>query len=227
MQKFSFKRPSSKKGAPECGIYLRIPDKKITFVFIGMLKKICNCFNNSAYEKNMHIFEYGSKNKKILKDDLCSLREFVQSQGAIFLIRSGHPLAKEIDSDGIILDDLTNIESVKNSLTGEKIIGYNVKKLSKEKAAEAIENNLDLLVISVNKKNNSDEIIEFITWLRSFSGIPCVFEGKTPNDVSDLVNLGVTFIDATFALDKNKIPEEEVSLLLKNIEEASDFKIIN
>ncbi len=78
---------NTKKGAPPCGMYLKIKHSGKSFTLIETLKQICLGINSSQYEKNMHVFEYYGKIEAKNKDYIIALKEFLQSQGMIFIMR--------------------------------------------------------------------------------------------------------------------------------------------
>jgi thiamine monophosphate synthase len=190
----------TKKGAPPCGLYIKVKNNGKNFTLIENLKKVCLGINSSPYEENMHVFEYTGKiphTKEGLEDRkyIIALKNFIQSQGIIFIIREDIELAHEIKADGVIVTTFAGVRKAREIMNKKAIVGIRIP-ASRKKLAKALEENVDFVGIPMNKKTEGI-ILDLLNWWSVRTKRPCLIEGNiSNNDCKYLVQFGAMFIDS-------------------------------
>ncbi len=192
-----FVRETTKKGAPSCGLYIKIRQTGKSFTLLENLKKICFGVNASKYEKNMHVFEYTGKiTKTDEKEYIAALKDYLQAQGMIFILREGIEIAAEIKADGVIVKTFAESKKAREILGDEAIIGIRLA-ASRKKIIEALDKDIDFISIPITAKNNS-LVMDLLHYWSVRTDKPCLIEGNiSNNECKSLVLSGASFIDGS------------------------------
>lgn len=212
---------NTKEGAPSCGIYLKIKQSGKSFTLIEQLKQICLGINASKYEKNMHVFEYAGKINAKNKDYIVALKEFLQSQGMVFILREDINFAHEINADGVIVKTFAEVKSARKIMGADAIIGLRLT-VSRKKVEQALESDIDYLSLPLNPKTKR-MVIKLLQVWALVTDKPCLVEGNiSNNDCNSLIAAGAVFIDCSnYVLKYPKGPLQAVVNMLYAIDLAS------
>lgn len=183
-------------GAPPCGIYLKIKQSGKSFTLIETLKQICLGLNSSEYEKNMHVFEYSGNINEDNKDYITALKEFLQYNGMVFIVRENIEFAHEIKADGVIVKTFEEAKTAREKLGSNAIIGIRLT-ASRKKVEQAIESDVDYISLPLNLKTEKTALKLLRIWAM-VTDKPCLVEGNLNNNhCRALVESGASFIDAS------------------------------
>jgi thiamine monophosphate synthase len=186
-----------KKGAPQCGLYLILPDNWMVPEFLTQLKGMFRAINASPYEKNAHVIELRLNESPKTKDGLeivHAMCQLTKSQGVVFVVANDMALAKAIGADGVMLDTINDVMRARAMLGDDAIIGLRCG-TSRRMAASAIEDGADYVSFFDGVRGHIDPAI--VQWWRLKTDNPCLVEGNiTANDCAFYVDAGVDFIDS-------------------------------
>lgn len=186
----------TKIGAPPCGLYLKIKQSGKSFTLIETLRQICLALNSSEYTKNMHVFEYSGKIDDKNKDYITALKEFLQYNGMVFIIRENIELAHELKADGVIVKTFEDAKTARKILGSDAIIGIRLT-ASQKKVEQALESDVDYISLPLNPKTEKSALKLLRIW-SLVTDKPCLIEGNISNNhCKSLVELGASFIDST------------------------------
>jgi thiamine monophosphate synthase len=184
-----------KKSAPECGLYIALPDtdnpEKLSFQLRQALHA-ANVF--SKYGLNRHVVEYrpkdGDENAAAtarLYRDVCS------AGGFIFLIRDDLDLAQSSEADGIVCSSLKKASEARKTLGESSIIGLACS--TQSAAQSAISLNLDFALF--HTEPGGEPLLNLLNWWTSSTENPAAVEGLfDPENCEMFVKAGATFIES-------------------------------
>lgn len=178
---------NDKSGSPPCGIYVRIDNFSDMPKTITALRQMTMVINRaSGYEKNMSVVEF-SYNAEF-KTEITDLIALAQNEGMVTIIK-GTALDNLLNADGVLLDNVDEIDAVRMALGDDAIIGVMCE--SRAVVELAIEGGADYVVLAADPA--------LVSWCRAKSGVLCVASGAgTTNDnCGALVRAGASFVDVT------------------------------
>lgn len=186
------------KGAPQCGLYLILPENWMEEIFLTQLKGLFRAINASPYEKNSHVIELREGKRPYNQEQIDIIRamaELTKSQGVIFVVGNDVDLAKSVVADGVLLFDANDIPHARDVMGDDAIVGLRCG-TSRRMAAAALESGADYVSFYDDAGGYIDPSI--IQWWRLKTDNPCLVEGRTTaNDCGFYVESGVDFIDAS------------------------------
>lgn len=188
----------AKKGAPECGLYLVLPDDWMSPDFLKNMRDLFRAINASPYEKNAHVVElrvtsdeFNAEQKEIIS----AMAQLTKSQGVVFLVGGSLELAKECDADGAMLSDINQIATAREMFGDDAIVGLRVGQ-SMRVAEKALELGVDIVSFFGVSGGFIDPSI--VRWWKVKTDNPCLVEGNITNDDCDFyVRAGADFIDSS------------------------------
>lgn len=180
----------TQKGAPDCGLYIRIPDQFEIQDLIIKLQQIFTVAKRSKYEKNLHVLEFPARiASPDSEDHIKALVEYTQKNGFVAILRNDAVMAQTVNADGVILDDAKDVPSARALIGGERIIGLRCGS-DKNLAERGIEQGIDYISLTTSST--------LISWWATKSELPAVAQGSISNDdCATFVRAGATFIDSS------------------------------
>lgn len=197
MTTISFPRPSSKKGAPPCGLYISPPQAYQPFTFAEEVRKFCQAVNASPYEKNMHAFAYRHPSGMSVEQDfIFGLREYLKTQGIVFIVEEDVFLAERLEADGVCLRSPARTGKARKAVGDAGIVGLHAG-LSKKKAEEGRDRGIDYLIFSPGRRPAAT-VHGMMKWWQAHSDKPCMVDaGLSNNTVKPFVRAGAGFIESS------------------------------
>ena len=193
----SKKQPKEvKKGAPACGLYLRIADDKPFEAAFRDLRAAACVINRSSYEKNLHVLEVGGDALDV--ESIDRLRALVlggKQNGMVVVVRGHAGLAFAAEADGVLLEKADEIANAREVMGEDAIIGLRCG-LSRQAADKASDLGVDYISFASGGAVLPPETL--LSWWRVKSEIPALVEGPITNDdCGRYVRAGATFVEAT------------------------------
>jgi thiamine monophosphate synthase len=183
-----------KAGAPACGLWIRLGPDLALQELMRDLKQIYFVINGSSYEKNMHVLEVCCDESHGEETGKAALL-FAQARenGIATILRGSIDKAKELEADGVLVDDIGKIKSAKQTFGEQGIIGFSCG-LSDEQAAAAYDAGVDFVTFGTGKRTMPEpRALKFWTML---TDLPAVIEGDITNDYAAYyVQQGAAFLD--------------------------------
>lgn len=186
---------AERKGAPGCGLWLRIGPDLALDVLVRDLNQIFYVINASRYEKNMHALEItGNAENALFRESAQALFSFARGKGITCIFRGDGKTAKDLGADGVLLESADHLAEAKDLFGPEGIVGLSCG-LSNEAAAAAYDADADFVTFGTGKDTMPDAaILKFWTML---TDRPAVIEGPVTNDYcAYYIDAGASFIDA-------------------------------
>lgn len=187
-----------KKGAPSCGLYLRIADDRPFEDAFRDMREAAFVINRSSYEKNLHVLEVGGD--QVDADSTQRLRALVlggKQNGLVVIVRGNAGLAFAAEADGVLLDKADDITNAREVLGPDAIIGLRCG-LSRQMAEKAIDQSVDYISFASGGRGDILPPESLIAWWSVKSEIPALVEGHLTNDdCGRYVRAGATFIEGT------------------------------
>lgn len=188
----------TKKGAPDCGLYLILPDNWTSPEFLKNLRNLFRAINASPFEKNAHVIELRLDEPPKTKDGLeivHAMAELTKSQGVVFVIANDIALAQAVGADGVMLDNIKDVANARTIFGEDGIVGLRCG-LSRRMASAALEAGADYVSFYDGARGHIDPAI--IHWWQLKTDNPCLVEANiTANDCAFYVESGVDFIDSS------------------------------
>ncbi len=174
-----------KAGSPPCGIYVRIDDFSNMLNVIGQVRKLAFAVNRgSGYEKNMVVVEllYSKENEERLRDII----PIIQDNGMVAVVYKSHD---SFGADGVLLDRVGDISSVRSALGDKAIIGLVCD--GRSDAQNAIEQKADYVSLAADPS--------LISWFSAQSEIICLARGNhiTNDNCGALAMAGAGIVDVS------------------------------
>lgn len=214
-----------KKGAPECGLYIRLSQKHVFDPqIIKLLREMFFVINSSKYEKNMHAIEV--EFDKTNEDKIHEIIGVAQANGIVCVLTDILDKDEGAKPDGLIVKKVENILRGKEVFNEEGIVGLECG-ADKNLAQQAIENEVDYVTFS--GKNESLPNPDLIKWWSTKSDKPAVALGSLTNDCAAYyIEAGATFLEATDYIFNHKegVMKGTVNMLYA-IDIATDKKSSN
>ncbi len=187
-----------KKGAPVCGLYLKIADGKPFEDAFRDLRETAFVINRSAYEKNLHVLEVGGDPMDVDSTDRLKALVLSGKQNGLVVIVRGHAgLAFAVEADGVLLDKPEDIAAARAVMGEDAIIGLRCG-LSRQTAEAAADEGAVDYVCFAAVAGHILPPESLIGWWSARSEIPALVEGNITNDeCGRYVRAGATFIDGT------------------------------
>lgn len=187
-----------KKGAPACGLYLKIADGKPFEDAFRDLREAAFVINRSAYEKNLHVLEVGGDPMDVDSTDRLKALVLGGKQNGLVVIVRGHAgLAFAVEADGVLLDKPEDIAAARAVMGEDAIIGLRCG-LSRQTAEAAADEGAVDYVCFAAVAGHILPPESLIGWWSARSEIPALVEGNITNDeCGRYVRAGATFIDGT------------------------------
>lgn len=184
----------TRKGAPACGLWLRVGPDLAPDVLVRDLNQIFYVINRSPYEKNMHALEiFGDHESEKFREAAGHLFAFARGKGIATIFRGPAAMAKTLEADGVLLQDVNDIAAAKE-LFGEKGIVGLACALSQEASLAAYDAGADFVTFGGPQKMPGVDVMKMWTIL---TDRPAVVEGPVTNDYcAYYVAAGAGFIDA-------------------------------
>lgn len=156
--------------------------------------------NRSGYKKNMHVIEIAHE---------AGAGDFAERAGPVVALARGAgfvavirgkgqavaDMARTVQSDGVLLDELEDIATVRECLGMDAIIGLRCG-LSPERADEARAAGADYVSFGYPDRGRlpPEDIVKLWAWS---ADTPVLVEGPLTNDdIDDYIKAGATFFDA-------------------------------
>ncbi len=184
-----------RKGAPPCGLWLRLGPDLAPDVLMRDLRQVFFVINGSAYEKNMHALEVsGDESDPAFKAAAAVLLAQARDNGIAAVFRGSPECAQEIEADGVLVDDPDKVAAAR-ALFGEAGLVGVACGLSNEAAAASYDAGVDFVTFGTGGETLPDAgILKFWTVL---TDLPAVIEGPVSNDYAAYyVQAGAGFIEA-------------------------------
>lgn len=186
-----------KKGAPPCGLYLRIGPDLAMDILVRDLRQIFYVINASAYEKNMHVLEIsGPADDAEFAEKASLLFELAKRNGIACIWRGAAEDAQKLGADGVLCLDKDSFYEAKRAYAGDDnaIVGLYCG-TSQELAALAHDDGADFVSFGAGGPGfPSRDTLRFWSIL---SDKPALIEGPVTNDYcAYFVQAGAGFIDA-------------------------------
>src|SRR5690606_19492920 len=114
-----------KKGAPDCGLYVRIEADFEPEPTIARLRQLFFVTNASDYEKNMHAVEIVPSAEPGFVDKAKVLVDMIKVNGFVAIIRDDAALAVKTGADGVLLGlgKGKDLPQARELLGEERIVG--------------------------------------------------------------------------------------------------------
>ncbi len=176
---------TDKDGSPSCGIYVRIDDFSNMLDLIGHVRQFAFAINRgSGYAKNMAVVELVYKAE--YAERIADIVPIIRQNGLVAIISGAREL---YGADGILVDDLTDIDTARGALDDDAIIGAVCD--NKDQAEQAIAAKVDYISAPADPA--------LISWVSAKSDVLCLARGKriTPQTCPVLVDSGADLIDTT------------------------------
>lgn len=185
----------AKKGAPPCGLWLKVGPDLDMGVLARDLRQIYFAINNSDYERNMHVLEIrGDEGDADFRERAALLFAMARENGIATIFRGSAAAAKGMEADGVLLGSLADVPAARELFGDEGIVGL-MCGVSNDQAAAAYDAGVDFVTFgTANNSMPSADILKFWTML---TDRPAVIEGPVTNDYcAYYVQAGAGFIDA-------------------------------
>lgn len=197
---------SDKPGAPQCGLYYRInkAEEDNTLNVRDCLRNIrqINMVINrtSGYERNMHVIELNAA--LFSPDDTQMLIQTIQNEGGVALLSGDIKDPENITADGVILNDLEQLQQMRTALGEKAILGLHCG-TSKELAQGALDHGVDFVAFGIHNYGIPD--IKLLAWWTSVTNKPALALGNITNDSCGLLaRSGAGFVDVTTYIDSHE-----------------------
>ncbi|MCB9990036.1 MAG: thiamine phosphate synthase [Rhodospirillales bacterium] len=190
---------TKKKGAPPCGLWLRVGPDLALDLLMRDLKQIYFTINGSAYEKNMHVLEISgpeinNESDPDFKAKAAVLFAMARDNGMATIYRGDAAFAHELEADGVLLRDIKDLPAARDLFGEDGIIGMACG-LSNEDAAAAYDAGADF--VSFGAKNKGLPSADILTFWTMLTDKPALIEGAVTNDYCGyFVQAGAGFIDS-------------------------------
>lgn len=163
--------------------------------------------NRSNYKKNMHVIEIAHE---------AGVEDFAERAGPVVALARGAgfvavlrgkgqgvaDMARTVQADGVLLDELEDIGTVRECLGMDAIIGLRCG-LSPERADEARAAGADYVSFGYPDRGRlpPEDIVKLWAWA---ADTPVLVEGPLTNDdIDDYIKAGATFFDASSYIFKH------------------------
>lgn len=219
------KPKSDKSGAPPCGLYMRInhdPDMdQMTKIMGGLSTGIKH---RSGYAKNMHALEI-TLNAGFSRDAFEKAAAFVQVAGLsgfVAILNGSAELAKDLGTDGVLLQDLSDYASARSLLGEDAIIGLSLRD-SIDNLDDAVKAGVDYVTLGQSGKACAPALLQSAT--SQHSDLLCAAIGPIDQDsAAFFVNAGASFLDCTHYVSAHpKGPLQGVVNILHEITTHTDL----
>lgn len=186
--------PTPSASAPECGLYIVLPEttdhEKQNFQ-LGQALHGANRF--STYALNRHIVELRHLPSENAADIARNYVSTCKRNGFIFLMHDNPELARDVGADGITCSALDKVTHARKTMGEDAIIGMRCATLNEAKSA--LEFNLDF--VSFYSAPTGDSLISLINWWTTKTENPAAVEGPfDPENCATFVMAGATFIES-------------------------------
>jgi thiamine monophosphate synthase len=180
----------SKKSAPDCGLYIRIPDSFNILTLVPQLQQVFTVTKRSQYEKNMHVLEFPAHvDAPDGAEHIQALVEFAQVSGFVALVRGDAVVAQMTKADGVLVDAIADVAPARALLGADKIVGLRGSK-DAESPERVIELGIDYMALPAQPP-------VIAQWATKFD-LPILADGPITNDdVATFVRAGATFVNAS------------------------------
>lgn len=187
-----------KKGAPACGVYLRIAEDKPLEDANRDIREAAFVINRSSYEKNLHVLELdGESGNAEASQRLLALAEIGKKNGMVVIVRGPAWLASAAEADGVLLAKAEEIVQAREIMGEDGIIGLRCG-LSRMTAEKAADMGVDYISFASGGRGDILPQDSLISWWSVKSEVPALVEGKISNDdCGRYVCAGATFVEAT------------------------------
>jgi thiamine monophosphate synthase len=186
-----------KQGAPACGLYLRIPADPDMEATIQALRQAMLVINRSDYERNMHVIEVCSDsaaNPEEAREKASVLAEIARLQGITPILRGSAGAARAAGADGVLLEDIGEMEAARAALGEASIIGVSCG-LKRSIAQKALEAGADFVSFGL-PENGMLPSPDLIGWWSALTEVPALAAGPVDNDgAGAFVRAGAGFLD--------------------------------
>ncbi len=187
---------SSDVEAPNCGLYIILPDtddhEKQCFK-LGQALHGANRFSN--YSLNRHVVEFRPNGKNDVSDEAVkAYQNTCFKNGFIFLVADDARLARAVNADGVICSSIQKATEARKMLTEESIVGLRCSTKSAAKAA--LDHDLDFITIYSDR--DGDALLDMLNWWTTATDNPIAVEGPfNQENCQSFVRAEATFIDST------------------------------
>lgn len=191
-------RPSSKPGTAVCGLYLILPEDWLRPDFLHGLQDVFRAINASAHEKNNHVIELRhlpDRHDEGAMEMLRALCTLCQAQGVNFIIGEDIEMARHCEADGVMLNNMADVENARALLGEAAIIGLRCAS-SRMNAERALKAGADYVSFYSDNGHFVDPSV--VQWWCRKTDYPCLVEGRfTNDDCAFYVRAGAYFIEAS------------------------------
>lgn len=217
----SMPRPSKKKGAPECGLFIHIPQEEFGTVLLEKLRSVSKALNASDYEKNRHVFVYHAKDGGFTEEEVGLIGQFLQSQGMVLLVMD--PTSVYDNTDGYLYVSADGIDHLSPEERESRIIGYYPDTFDRSAILDVVIKGVDIVCIPFDQTVSLESVTDLISCIKNISPTVCVIEHNDKAlSLKEAMRAGVTFIDVGDVWEHKK-PDAYITALLDKIEnESSD-----
>lgn len=184
---------ATRRGAPECGIYVRIePDYDFERT-IKIMRDVFFVATRSEYERNMHVMEFPVPRSDEMHTELLGLIAYARKSGFVALVRNNAPVARDLHADGVLLEDEGDILAARTLLGETAIVGLRCG-ISEDMAADALDHGVDFVSFHCAAPHQHPPADLFARW-STRSDTPALADGDyTNDDCGPAVQAGASFI---------------------------------
>lgn len=217
-----------KSGAPQCGLYLRIPENPDMEIWQPKVLGMRYVINKGTdYKRNMHVVEI-SLSEGASKDAVEKAAAFVQIaqlSGFVAIIKGSVAFAKMLESDGVLLSSIDETLAAREVIGDEKIIGLTCE-MDGNLAETAVEQGVDYVTFGLPEKA---PLAGVITKFTMATQQPCVSIGPITNKTAGVyVTAGTTFLDIThYLITSEKTPVQLTVNMMYEIDNATGSVKVN
>lgn len=186
---------AKKEGASPVGLYIKLGPDYAMDILTKDLKQIALVINHDKHERNMHALEIAvNEDDPEFKEKALALSGFGKHNGLAVILR-GHPeLAKEIEAEGVLLEDWSLLETARAVFGDDGIIGLYCEN-DPDKAAAAFDADVDF--VSFGMVKGGLPAVEALKFWNMLTPRPAVVEGPITNDhVNYYIENGAAFLSA-------------------------------
>jgi thiamine monophosphate synthase len=184
-----------KKGAPPCGLYLRIGPDPAMDKIMPALRQAAFVVNRSEYERNMHVIEVATGEGEAANKAV-ALVQLAKMEGLTALMKASADEAAAAGADGVMLEHIEKVEEAREKLGKDAIIALACG-ISRAIAEQAKEQGVDCVQFGAPEASMLPST-DLFSWWSTLTAIPSIAAGPVTNDnAGAYVRAGASFLDAS------------------------------
>lgn len=217
-----------KQDAPPCGLYLRIPENPDMDLWQPRIIAFSHVIkSNTTYRLNMHVIELTLSDNPTQEavEKAAAFIQIAQINGLVAILNGPLKFATVLEADGILLNDIKDIQPAKQALPEDKIIGLFCA-MDADLATKALAQSVDYITLGTPLAAPTAKLVSQIT---TTTQKPITALGPLTNQTAAIYTLaGATFLDTTHYLSTTKKgPMQATVNMLYEIDTAAGSVKIN